>query len=61
MKVKKIKSRHIYLNTCYALCFVALGWYLNNRFSPAGNSWIGYCKRFGYSFAVTPNNGLSKT
>ena len=37
MKVKKIKSRHIYLNTCYALCFVALGWYLNNRFSPAGN------------------------
>lgn len=37
MKVKKIKSRHIYLNTCYALCFVALGWYLNNHFSPAGN------------------------
>ena len=37
MKVKKIKSRHIYLNTFYALCFVALGWYLNNRFSPSGN------------------------
>ena len=37
MKVKKIKSRHVYLNTCYALCFVAFGWYLNNRFSPAGN------------------------
>lgn len=41
MKVRKIKSRHIYLNTLYALCFVALGWYLNNRFSPAGNAgWV---------------------
>lgn len=41
MKVKKIKSRKIYLNTFYALCFMAMGWYLNNRFSPSGNAgWV---------------------
>ncbi len=40
MKVKKIKSRKIYLNAVYAVCFVALGWYLNDRFSPSGN--MGY-------------------
>lgn len=38
MKVKKIKSRKIYLNTFYAVCFMALGWYLNNRLSPSGNA-----------------------
>lgn len=36
MKVKKIKSRKIYLNVLYMMIFVALGWYLNNRFSPRG-------------------------
>lgn len=41
MKVKKIKSRKIYLNVVYAVCFIALGWYLNDRFSPSNNvGWV---------------------
>ena len=38
MKVKKIKSRKIYLNTFYAVLFMAIGWYLNNRLSPNSNT-----------------------
>ena len=39
MKVKKIKSRKIYLNTFYALCLIGFGWWLNNRMSPATGGW----------------------
>ncbi len=34
MKVKKIKSRKIWLNVGYAVLFCALGWYLRGRFMP---------------------------
>ena len=40
MKVKKIKSRKIYLNVLFSICFIAFGWYLNDRFSPKPN--MGY-------------------
>ena len=39
MKVKKIKSRKIYIQALYALCLMALGWYLNNRLSPKAGNW----------------------
>ena len=40
MKVKKIKSRKIYLNTFYAICLVVFGWWLNNRMSPKEGGWV---------------------
>ena len=40
MKVKKIKSRKIYLNTFYALCLIIFGWWLNNRMSPQSAGWV---------------------
>ena len=39
MKVRKIKSRKIYLNALYALCFILFGWWLNNRMSPKSDAW----------------------
>lgn len=38
MKIKKIKSRKIYLNTFFAILFIAAGWWLNNRFSQNDNA-----------------------
>ena len=40
MKVKKIKSRKIYLNAFYALCLILFGWWLNNRMSPKAGGWV---------------------
>lgn len=40
MKVKKIKSRKIYLNAFYALCLILFGWYLNSRLSPKDSGWV---------------------
>ena len=40
MKVKKIKSRKIYLNAFYALCLIMFGWWLNNRMAPKAGGWV---------------------
>ena len=40
MKVKKIKSRKIYLNAFYALCLIMFGWWLNNRMAPKNDGWV---------------------
>jgi len=40
MKVKKIKSRKIYLNTFYALCLIMFGWWLNSHVSPRAGGWV---------------------
>ena len=53
MKVRKIKSRKIYLNALYAICLILFGYYLNSRLSP---------KTQGY-MQVTPSvqvRGLNK-
>ena len=39
MKVRKIKSRKIYLNAFYAICLILFGWYLNSRLAPKTGGW----------------------
>lgn len=39
MKVKKIKSRKIYLGALYAFCLILFGWHLNSRLSPKSGGW----------------------
>ena len=53
MKVKKIASKKIYLNTLYAVCLILFGYYLSNRLSPKTQAFT----------AVTPSvqvQGLTK-
>lgn len=40
MKVKKIKSRKIYLNTAYAVALIMFGWYLHASLSPRSGNWV---------------------